>query len=457
MSASATLPLTLAGAARALACGEVTSRELVESCLGRALDPAGEGARAFIHVDAARARAAADAIDRLRSAGAQPGPYAGIPISIKDLFDVAGQVTQAGSRVLSDREPAAADATAVARLRACGFVLVGRTNMTEFAYSGLGINAHYGTPANPWRRSERRIPGGSSSGAAVAVADGMAFAGLGTDTGGSCRIPAALCGIVGFKPTASRVPRDGVVPLSTSLDSVGPLARSVACCATLDGILAGDAGAGPAELAVAGLRVGLPGDYVTNGMDEVVAAAWERALARLSGAGARLVELGLDVLAGIPRINSRGGLVGAEAYAWHRALLESRSHLYDPWVLQRFEAGRSQGAADYIDVLEARKRVQATVRARTAAVDVMIAPTVPIVAPRLDDLADVEAANRTNLFLLRNPAMVNFLDGCAISLPCHRAGEEPVGLMLIGETGSDRRLLAIAAAVERLFADAATG
>lgn len=452
MRVSDTLPGTLEGAARALASGEASSRALVEACLERVLDPAGEGKRAFTGVDAVRARTAADAIDRLRGAGAQPGPYAGIPIAIKDLFDVAGQVTGAGSRVLSDRPPASMDAVAVAKLRACGFVFIGRTNMTEFAYSGLGMNAHHGTPANPWRRSERRIPGGSSSGAAVAVADGMAFAGLGTDTGGSCRIPAALSGVVGFKPTASRVSRDGVVPLSTSLDSVGPLARSVACCAAIDAILSGEPDTELADIPVAGLRMGLVGDYVTNGMDDAVAAAWERAISRLAAAGAHLVALDLDVLAEIPRINSRGGLVAAEAYAWHRTLLETRSHLYDPWVLQRFEAGRSQSAADYIDVLNARKRVQAAVRARTAGVDVMLAPTVPIVAPRCDDLADVEAANRTNLFLLRNPAMVNFLDGCAISLPCHRAGDAPTGLMLIGETGSDRRLLAIAAAIEKVFA-----
>lgn len=452
MGHSETALRTLAGAARALAAGETTSRALVERCLELALDPAGEGVRAFTRIDAEQARRTADAIDRLRKAGTQPGRYAGIPVAVKDLFDIAGQTTTAGSRVLSDRAPAARDATAVARLRAHGFVIVGRNNMTEFAYSGLGMNHHFGTPANPWRRDERRIPGGSSSGAAVAVADAMAFAALGTDTGGSCRIPAALSGVTGFKPTAARVPRAGVIPLSSSLDSVGPLAASVSCCAVLDSILAGEGVEEPLQFPVAGLRVGLAGRYVMNGIDDTVAVAWERVLGRLSGAGARIVEPDLDVLDEIPRINARGGLVGAEAFAWHRPLLESKSHLYDPWVLQRFEAGRSQSAADYIDTIEARKRVQAAVRARTAAVDVLLAPTVPIVAPRCDDLADVETANRTNLFLLRNPALVNFLDGCAISLPCHRAGDAPVGLMLIAGTGDDRRLLAIASAIEAVLA-----
>lgn len=442
---------TLAATARALAAGETTSRALVEHCLERALDPAGEGARAFTRIDAQQARATADASDALRKAGTQPGPFAGVPIAIKDLFDVAGQVTTAGSRVLSDMPAAQHDAIAVARLRAAGFVIVGRTNMTEFAYSGLGMNHHYGTPANPWRREERRIPGGSSSGAAVAVADGMALAALGTDTGGSCRIPAALSGIVGFKPTAARVPRDGVVPLSTSLDSIGPLGASVSCCAILDSILADVPAEWPAPAALAGLRIGLVGAYVTNGIDDVVAAAWEDALGALSTAGARLVELDLEVLDEIPRINSRGGLVGAEAYAWHRRLLESKSHLYDPWVLQRFEAGRSQSAADYIDTLDARLRVQAEVCRRAADVDVLAAPTAPIVAPRCEELFDVEAGNRANLLLLRNPALVNFLDRCAISLPCHRTGAAPVGLMLVGENGADRRLLSIAAAVEQVL------
>lgn len=451
MSSPAPVVRTLADTARALAVGETTSRALVEECLERALDPAGEGARAFTQIDVDAARATADAVDRLRKAGTHPGPFAGVPIAVKDLFDVTGQVTSAGSRVLSDSPPAQQDAVAVARLRACGFVMVGRNNMTEFAYSGLGMNHHFGTPSNPWRRDERRIPGGSSSGAAVAVADGMVVAALGTDTGGSCRIPAALSGIVGFKPTAIRVPRDGTVPLSPSLDSVGPLASSVACCAILDSILAGGPPAQPEAIGVSGLRIGLVGAYVTNGMDDTVAAAWQRTLGRLSAAGARVVELELDVLGDIPRINARGGLVGAEAYAWHRRLLESKATLYDPWVLQRFEAGRSQSAADYIDTIEARRRVQGVVRARTAAVDVLVAPTVPIVAPRCDDLADVETANRTNLFLLRNPALVNFLDRCAVSLPCHRPGEAPVGLMLVGETGGDRRLLAIASAVEALL------
>lgn len=449
-------PWTLPAAARALARGETTSRALVEASLERVADTAGEGARAFVQLAQNSARASADAIDRMRAVGAQPGPFAGIPIAVKDLFDVTGQQTRAGSRVLAERPAATADAPAVARLRAAGFVIIGRNNMTEFAYSGLGLNAHHGTPLNPWRREQRRIPGGSSSGAGVAVADGMAAMGLGSDTGGSCRIPAALCGIVGFKPTAHRVPRDGVIPLSTSLDSIGPLANSVACCAAVDAIIA-DACAHDRAMArsipaLSGLRAGLVGSYAMDGVDDSVAAGFSRAISALSAAGMQLSEPDLAELSEIPRINAKGGLVGAEAYAWHRPLVEQHPERYDPWILQRFEAGRSQSAAEYIDVLNARRRIQQSVHPKMLAVDVLLAPTVPIVAPRIEDLAQVEASTKANLLLLRNPAMVNFLDGCAISIPIHREGEAPVGLMLIGAPGQDRRLLAIAEQMESALA-----
>jgi aspartyl-tRNA(Asn)/glutamyl-tRNA(Gln) amidotransferase subunit A len=439
---------TLLALAAKLAAGTATSRDLIEECLTRASDPQGEGARVFTAIAAEKARAAADAMDRLRKADAAPSAFAGIPIGVKDLFDIAGEVTTAGSRVLASNPPARADAPAVARLRGAGFVIIGRTNMTEFAYSGLGLNAHFGTPLNPYDRSTGRIPGGSSSGAAVGIADGMFAAGLGTDTGGSCRIPAALCGIVGFKPTAQRVPREGVVPLSSTLDSVGPLARSADCCAILDAILSGGAPAAEAPFPLAGLRLGLPDCYVTDGMDDAVTAAFGRAISSLSAAGAQVVRLSLDMLKEIPGINAKGGLVGAEAYAWHREYLERSPQLYDPWVLQRFEAGRSQSAADYIATATARRAMIERVANVTACVDAVMMPTVPVVAPAITAMGETEAANRTNLFLLRNPSLANFLDRCAISLPCHRAGEAPVGLMLLGEHGADRRLLALARSVE---------
>ncbi len=441
---------TLLTLAARLRSGAVTSVELVERALERAAE--GEGPRAFTRLSAERARATAQAHDGLRAAGAPLSPFAGIPITVKDLFDMVGEVTTAGSRVFEDAAPAQADAPAVARLRAAGFVVVGRTNMTEFAYSGLGMNVHYGTPRNPWDRATGRIPGGSSSGTAVAVADGITVAGIGTDTGGSCRIPAALCGIVGFKPTASRIPRQGIVPLSTTLDSVGPLAASVECCAILDAILEAGTPRMEDSLPIDGLRFGVPQDYVTEDMDVTVAATYERALACLSAFGARLVPLSMPMLAEIPRISAKGGLVAAEAYAWHQPHLERTPHLYDPWVLQRFEAGKSQSATDYIGTQCAREDMIERVARETRGVDALLMPTVPVVAPAIAELSDTETANRTNLLLLRNPSLANFLDRCALSLPCHQQDEAPVGLMLMGEHGGDRRLLAIGKAVELALA-----
>src|SRR3954454_3379178 len=249
---------TLATLAADLASGATTARKLVEGCLAKIADPAGEGQRVFIHVDKDAALHAADAMDRLRKANAAPSSYAGIPVSIKDLFDIKGQVTRAGSRALEDSAPAEADAPVVARLRRAGFIVIGRTNMTEFAYSGIGINPHYGTPKSAWNRSVGHVPGGSSSGAAVSIADGMAYGALGTDTGGSCRIPAAFNGIVGFKPTQARVPLDGGVPLSFSLDSFGSLANSVACCAILDAYLANEPVTPLQPLPVKGMRLAVP-------------------------------------------------------------------------------------------------------------------------------------------------------------------------------------------------------
>ncbi|MFM8613995.1 MAG: amidase family protein, partial [Alphaproteobacteria bacterium] len=265
----------------------------VEEALARIADPAGEGSRAFMTVHGEAARATAAAMDSLRKAGRPPSAYAGIPISVKDLYDEAGITSRSGSVVLKGSAPAKLDASTVQRLRRAGFVVIGRTNMVEFAFSGLGVNPHYGTPKSPWDRATGRLPGGSSSGAGVAVADGMGFVGLGTDTGGSCRIPAALCGVVGWKPTARRVPITGILPLSPSLDSAGPLARSVADCALIDGFMAGEeAPKPPAPPAMQSLTFALPrGTYLTDGMDGHVAAAFETALRKLSLAGARIIEI----------------------------------------------------------------------------------------------------------------------------------------------------------------------
>jgi aspartyl-tRNA(Asn)/glutamyl-tRNA(Gln) amidotransferase subunit A len=435
-----------------LAAGRTTSTDLVEACLERIGDPAGEGARSFVHVDAEGARNAASAMDNLRAAGAAPSAYAGIPISVKDLFDIAGQVTRAGSRALDDAAPAQADAEAVARLRRAGFVVVGRTNMTEFAYSGLGINPHFGTPRNPWRRAEGRAPGGSSSGAAVSVADGMAHGALGTDTGGSCRIPAAFMGLVGFKPTARRVPLDGSVPLSATLDSIGPIARSVACCAVMDAVLAGASPNPLPAVSLGGLRLLVPETVALDNLEDVVAAAFEAALTRLSEAGVRIIRAPVPEFADVARMNAQGGFTASESFAWHRALLARRGADYDPRVRSRIQRGEAMSAADYIDLQQARRRFVAGVNARVAGFDALAMPTVSILPPPIAALEGEEAYTAANLAALRNATLVNMMDGCAVSIPAMRPFHPPVGLMLVGTAGQDRRLLALAASVEGLLA-----
>ena len=439
---------TLATLADDLANGRTSARKLVEECLNRMADPAGEGQRAFIHVDKDTALEAADAMDRLRRANAAPSPFAGIPVSIKDLFDIRGQVTRAGSRALEDSAPATADAPVVARLRAAGFVVIGRTNMTEFAYSGIGINPHYGTPKGTWQRSAGHVPGGSSSGAAVSIADGMAYGALGTDTGGSCRIPAAYNGIVGYKPTQRRVPLDGGVPLSTSLDSFGPLANSVACCAALDAVLAGESFEPIRPRPIKGLRLAVPTTIALDELDDAVTKVFERSLQTLSKAGALIEHIEVPEFFDVGMMNSKGGFAAAESYAWHRYLITSKGDEYDPRVAVRIMRGETITAADYIDLLNARRSLIARIATRLAPYDALVMPTTANTPPRIADLADDKAFAVANLRSLRNCTLINMIDGCAISLPAHREGEVPVGFMLAAAGGSDRRIFELAAAME---------
>ena len=433
---------TIQSLATDLAAGRTTSRALTEEALARIEDPAGEGKRAFVKVWRQQALAAADASDALRKAGLVPTPLAGLPVSIKNLCDVAGETTLAGSRALDDAPPATADAPVVARLRAAGAVIVGSTNMSEFAFSGVGYNPHYGTPGNPADRT--RVPGGSSSGAAVSVGDRMAVAALGSDTGGSVRIPAAVCGIVGFKPTARRVPIDGVVPLSTSLDSIGPLANSVECCAIVDAVFAGEPIAVPETMPLAGLRLAVPRHFVMDELDSVVARAFERGLQALAAKGVRVEHIDLPQLDELPAINAKGGFAAAEAYAWHRELITRRGNVYDPLVAPRIRRGLEMSAADYIELLAKRTDLQRRVSAITINYDAVAMPTCAIVAPTLDEVATPDGFTRKNMLLLRNTTVGNFLDRCAISLPCHAPGELPVGFTLMGEPMTDQRILAMA-------------
>jgi aspartyl-tRNA(Asn)/glutamyl-tRNA(Gln) amidotransferase subunit A len=442
---------TLAALAADLAAGRSSARKLVEGCLARIAEPSGEGQRTFIHVDKEAAIEAADAMDRLRKANAAPSPFAGIPVSIKDLFDIKGQVTRAGSRALEDSAPAEADAPAVARLRRAGFVVIGRTNMTEFAYSGIGINPHYGTPKGAWKRDQGHVPGGSSSGAAVSIVDRMAYGALGTDTGGSCRIPAAYNGIVGFKPTQRRVPLDGGVPLSFTLDSFGPLANSTACCATLDAVLADQPIVPLQPRPVKGMRLAVPTTVALDDLDDEVARCFERAVSALAREGARIERVEVPEFLDVAVINAKGGFAAAESYAWHRYLLTSKGDVYDPRVYARILYGEALSAAEYIDMLNARRSLIARANQRIAPYDALVFPTTANSPPRIADLADDNAFAVANKRSLRNCTLINMFDGCAISLPAHREGEVPVGLMLAGSGGSDQRVMELAAGMEAVI------
>jgi aspartyl-tRNA(Asn)/glutamyl-tRNA(Gln) amidotransferase subunit A len=432
-----------------LDAGRTSSTRLVEQALARIQSYRNDGGAAYISVDADLALACARASDAARSAGYVPSLLAGLPVSIKDLFDVKGQVSAAGSKALADTAPATGDAPVVARLRAAGAVLLGRTNMSEFAFSGLGLNPHYGTPLNPFDAS--RVAGGSTSGGAVSVVLDMAVAALGTDTGGSIRIPSAFCGLTGFKPTARRVSLAGAVPLSRTLDSAGPLARSVDCCAILDAALSGEA-LDTQALPLAGLRFGVTGDFVGADLGDEVQTGFDRALHALEKAGAFVERFSFPELLELPEINGRGGLVAAEAYSWHRNLIEQKETLYDQRVAARIRRGQQQSAADYIDLLDARRRLIASARQRLRSFDAWLMPTVAITAPLLSPLEEHDTAFfATNALVLRNASVINFLDGCALSVPCHREGEPAVGLSVCGLAGQDAQILQIGRSVESLL------
>jgi len=429
----------------------ISARERLEAALSRIDDPKGEGARACLTVYREQAKAAAEAADARAKAGISLGPLDGTIVSIKDLFDVAGEVTRAGSKALAEvAKPAATDAPVVRRLRAGGAIIVAKTNMTEFAYSGIGANPHFGTPGNPADR--KRVPGGSSSGAAVAAADGMCEISIGTDTGGSCRIPGALCGIVGYKPSRQRIPTDGAFPLSYSIDSIGPIARSVEACAKADAVMANEPYVALESMPLAGLRIGIAQGAPLENHDETVGKRFPNTVERLKRAGARLSDENLSLLADMTQVNSKGGVQPAEAFTVHRELLSRSADKIDPNVRARLERARNISAADYIDMVRDRARLIGLMDARLADLDVLAWPTTPIVAPTMQEVAAADDFSRKNAMLLRNTVIANFFDLCAISIPMPREGGLPTGLMLVARNGHDQRLFRIAAAVERLLA-----
>ena len=437
----------------ALRAGLASVSGLMADSLNAADSPA--NAHAYIRRFDAQARAVASATDAAVGAGAPLPPLAGLAVSIKDLFDVAGKPTTGGSKAMADAQPAEQDCPAVARLRAAGAALTGHTNLSEFAYSGLGLNPHFGTPVNPATaaiNATPRAPGGSTSGGAVTVAAGAAWATLGSDTGGSIRIPAALQGLVGFKNTQRLTPLQGAIPLSTTLDTACAITRSVRDAVLLHGVLAART---PQPLArpLRGLRLAVPQTVMVDGLDADVSRAFEHTLALLRAGGAQIDDIALAPLAELSGLQAQGGFTAAESWSWHRARLLQREADYDPRVAQRIRRGEAMSAADYIDLLHARAHWIARVQAEMAGYDALLSPTVPMVAPPLAPLVDNDKRFfAINTLMLRNASPVNMLDGCALSLPCHAPGQMPVGLMVWGSAMADDVVLGVSLEIEAALA-----
>jgi aspartyl-tRNA(Asn)/glutamyl-tRNA(Gln) amidotransferase subunit A len=428
---------------------ETSCRDRLEQALARIADPKGEGARACLTVYTDAARKAADAADTRKERGAAIGPLDGVVVSIKDLFDVAGEPTRAGSKILADEAPPAqSDAPVVQRLRAAGAVIVAKTNMTEYAFSGIGANPHYGTPGNPHDRT--RVPGGSSAGAPVAVADGMCDIAIGTDTGGSVRIPAALCGLVGFKPSKQRVPTDGAFPLSATLDSIGPIGRTVAQCAAADAVMAGEDFLPLQPINLSGLRFGIADGLPFDRLDVTVSGAFGAGVARLADAGVQVSNETMPLFDDMLAVNAKGGISPYEAGVIHRDRMARRAADIDPKVRIRIQRGCEISPADYHLMVRERHRLVRAMDERLASLDALIMPTTAMVAPTIAEVEDDKVFTACNSAMLRNPSIGNFFGLCGISLPL--PAPLPVGLMLLARNGQDHRLMRIAATISSIFA-----
>ena len=433
-----------------LARGETTREALVSQALENAAKTSAKSVFTKLYPKAALA--VARQADAAQAAGLEQPALAGLPVSIKDLYGVAGETTMAGSIVCEGDLAQTHDAPVIARLRAAGSAIIGKTNMTEFAFSGIGINPHYGTPVNPTDTQVARVPGGSSSGAAVSVALGLAVAGLGSDTGGSIRVPAALCGIVGFKSSQFRVPLTGAFELARSLDTVCAMTRSVQDCLTVDGVLSG-ALLKVKRRSLSGMRFALPQTTLLDGLDDTVAKAFARSVSMLAAAGAQIIEIPLTELAEIPKLNAPGGLAPVEAYAVHHARLAHAKEGFDHRVAARIALGAPVTAQQYLAMLDNRLDWIARVERALEGFDAVLCPTTPTIAPEIAKLeTSDEAFFKANGQMLRNTFAFNFLDGCSFSLPCHASGEQAVGLMLSSVRGDDAALAAVALAVEAALA-----
>ena len=448
--------------ARLIATKAVSPVEVVRVHLDRiaALDGA---LRAYITVCADAAMEAGRAAEVALASGRPVGPLHGVPYALKDLYDTAGTRTTGGSRIFADRVPAA-DATVARRLAQAGGILLGKLNMVEFAYGPEGLNAHYGHPRNPWDPRVHRMAGGSSSGSGVAVVAGLAPGALGSDTGGSIRIPASLCGITGLKPTYGRVSRAGVLPLAWSMDHVGPMTRTAADCALMLGAMAGydpaDASTSvlpvPDYLAaltgdVKGLRVGLLRRFFLDGATPEVRTAVEAAARTLAGAGAIVDEVSLETVQHVPAASL--AVVGSEALAYHAEMLRTRAAEYDPDIARRLRVGAFVGGAHYVRAQQVRALVRADVDGVLARHDLLLAPATPITAPAVDErqttLGDGPADVRSALIRFTRPFNVSGHPACAV--PCgFTAGGMPIGLQLVGRPFDEATVLRAADAFQRL-------
>jgi len=426
-----------------------SAMQRVAHALEVAATPAAQHVFTQLYVDAARATA--HQCDAAKQSGRNLGALHGVCITLKDNLDVAGETTMAGGVVCVGEAPAQQDAPVVQRLRAAGAVVMGKTNMSEFAFSGVGINPHHGTPVNPVDRAHARVPGGSSSGAAVSVALGLAEVGIGTDTGGSIRIPAALCGLVGFKSTQTRIPRTGVMELSRTLDTVGSMTRSVRACLVVDAVMSQQPL--PTDAAnLRGLRFAVPQTLMMDDIDATVAQAFARTLRSIAEAGAQVVEIPFKALGDIAALSMPSGFSPIESYAAHHARLERGADRIDPRVVARMMLGKGISAQDYLELHNRRHSWIADAQQTLHGFDAMLCPTVPMVAPLIEPLRkDDDVFFKVNRLLLRNPAAINYMDGCSWSLPCHQAGELPVGLMVSGLAGQDAHLARVALALENLM------
>lgn len=426
----------------------MTSSARLQQCLDRINDPKGQGSIIFtrLYVEAARQDAAAS--DARRVAGRPLSPIDGKIVSIKDLFDVAGDVTTAGSRLMSKNAPAESDAPIVKTLRRAGAVIIGKTHMTEFAFSAVGMNPHFGDPGNP--DDVTRIAGGSSTGAAIAIRLGMCEMSVGSDTGGSIRMPSALCGTVGLKPTQARIPREGMVPLCPSFDTAGAIAASVQDCAKLDAVLAGDSKVEIEPLALEGLRIGVPESYFFDGMEAPVQEAFEATLEKLKQSGTLLVKARIDdILADMNAVNERATFPNIESSFVFRQQMKDDPDAVDPFIRSRIERGMSIEASHYIWMTEQRSDLMNRIDVAMQSLDFIVTPTVPILAAKIADMRNPDQLATTNLLLLRNTWVANFFDLPALSLPINNGGLS-IGLQIVGKRADDMRVLSAGLALEKL-------